>query len=120
MIKAILGELTAHTGGAFLCLFFAAALEVFGDSCFQSGLHRNTGLGRILPSVAGGVTLILYGVIVNVAPWKFGRLLGIYVVFFFIVAQIVAWARFDEVPTPPILIGGLFLIVGGAIVCWGR
>jgi hypothetical protein len=120
MFKAVLSQLTSSTPGALLLLFLAASLEAAGDSAFQSGLHRSTGSGRILYSVAGGLALILYGIVVNIAPWKFAELLGVYVVCFFTVVQIAAWWRFHEVPTRPILIGGSFIIAGGAIICWGR
>jgi len=120
MIKAILNNLVGNTSGALALLFSAAALEAFGDSCFQSGLHRSAGLDRVWYALGGALALILYGVLVNIAPWRFGKLLGIYVVFFFVVAQVLAWLRFGEIPTRPILIGGSLIIAGGAIICWGR
>jgi len=120
MIKAIFNQFAGNTGGALALLFSAAALEALGDSCFQSGLHRSTGLDRAWYAIGGALALILYGVVVNVAPWKFAKLLGIYVVFFFVVAQTLAWLRFGELPTRPMLIGGSLIIAGGAIICWGR
>jgi len=48
--------------------------------------------------------LFAYGGVVN-APWDFGRLLGVYVVFFFVVAQAIAWAVFGQVPSPRLLLG---------------
>jgi len=119
MIKAILNEFAGNTSGALVLLLSAAALEALGDSCFQSGLHRSAGLDRAWYALGGALALILYGVLVNIAPWKFGKLLGIYVVFFFVVAQTLAWLRFGEVPTRPMLIGGSLIIAGGAIICWG-
>jgi drug/metabolite transporter superfamily protein YnfA len=120
MIKAVFNEFVGNTGGALILLFSAAALEAMGDACFQSGLHRSAGLDRVWFALGGALALILYGVVVNVAPWKFGKLLGIYVVFFFVVAQALAWLRFGEVPTRPVLIGASLIIAGGAIICWGR
>jgi drug/metabolite transporter superfamily protein YnfA len=120
MIKAIFTEFAGNTGGALVFLFSAAALEALGDSCFQSGLHRSAGLHRAWYALGGALALVLYGVMVNVAPWRFAKLLGIYVVFFFIVAQALAWLRFGEIPTRPMVIGGSLIIAGGAIICWGR
>jgi len=120
MIKNMLNEFVSNTSGALVLLFVAAALEALGDSCFQSGLHRSAGLDRAWYALGGALALILYGLMVNVAPWKFGRLLGIYVVFFFVVAQVLAWLRFGEVPTRPMMLGGSLIIAGGAIICWGR
>jgi drug/metabolite transporter (DMT)-like permease len=116
----MLDGLTSSTGGALLVLLLAAALEVLGDSFFQSGLHRATGTARILPFVVGAAVLALYGLMVNIPRWDFGKLLGVYIAFFFLVAQLVAWLRFNEVPTPRILLGGFFIVCGGAIIGWGR
>jgi hypothetical protein len=55
----------------------AATLEVLGDSFFQSGLQRTTGPARILPFIAGTVSLVLYGAMVNAPRWNFGKLLGV-------------------------------------------
>ena len=120
MIKAIFNEFAGNTSGALVLLFSAAALEALGDACFQSGLHRSAGPARIGYALGGALALIVYGMLVNVAPWKFAKLLGIYVVFFFVVAQAVAWLRFGEIPTRPMIVGGSLIIAGGAIICWGR
>jgi hypothetical protein len=119
-MNSVLNGLISSTGGAFLFLLLAAILEVLGDSFFQSGLHRAAGLARILPFITGAIGLILYGVMVNLPRWNFGKLLGVYVAFVFLVAQLVAWLRFSEVPTPRILLGGSFILVGGAIIGLGR
>lgn len=120
MIRVIITEFAGNTGGTIFLLFLAAALEAAGDACFQSGLHRSAGFDRVWYALAGAVALVLYGTMVNIAPWKFGKLLGIYVVFFFLVAQVLAWLRFGEVPTRPILIGGSLIVAGGLIIGWGR
>jgi len=43
-------------------------------------------------------------------------LLGIYVVLFFIVAQIVNRFAFGMVPSMPIIVGGAFIVIGGSIM----
>ena len=84
----ILDQLVAHRSGTFLVLATAAFFEAFGDSLFQTGLYRASGAARIL-SFAGGVSVLaLYGLVVNLPRWDFGRLLGVYVVLFFVMAQI--------------------------------
>ena len=120
MINRRFSELAAGPGGVLVFLLMAAALESLGDSCFQSSLHRSAGLTRGWYALAGGLALILYGVAVNVAPWPFAKLLGVYVVVFFILTQIVAWLRFHELPSRSMLIGGSLIIAGGAIIFWGR
>lgn len=94
--------------------------EAFGDSLFQAGLYRTTGVARVL-SFSGGVgVLALYGLVVNLPRWDFGRLLGVYVVLFFLMAQILAKVRFNQSPTPPILLGGLLIVIGGLIVTFAK
>jgi small multidrug resistance family-3 protein len=35
---------------------------------------------------------------VNAPPWDFGKLIGIYVVFFFSIAQLISWLVFKQIP----------------------
>jgi drug/metabolite transporter superfamily protein YnfA len=116
----MLDALTSSTAGSFFFLLLAATLEVLGDSFFQSGLHRTTGPARILPLIAGTVSLVLYGAMVNAPRWNFGKLLGVYGALFFLMAQIVAWVRFHEIPAPRMIWGGAFILIGGAILGLGR
>jgi drug/metabolite transporter superfamily protein YnfA len=99
-----------------LILFSAAVLEAGGDAVVRSGLHASTLISRVLFFVAGGLILFSYGWVVNAPPWDFGRLLGVYVVFFFVVAQLISWIVFGQKPGSPVLIGGLFVIAGGCIM----
>ena len=105
---------------AFTFLLIAAGLEALGDSFFQSGLHKSTGALRIGFFAAGAVSLALYGLMVNAAPWDFGKLLGIYVVFFFVVSQVIARLRFHQVPSAAMWVGGSFIVIGGAIIWLGQ
>jgi drug/metabolite transporter superfamily protein YnfA len=115
-MKEVLSQLVATRSGALAVMLFAAVLEVYGDSWFQFGLHRTTGAPRYLAFAGGALTLALYGFVVNIPPWDFGRLIGSYVVLFFLVAQIVAWVRFQQIPSPPILLGGSLIVAGGAVI----
>jgi small multidrug resistance family-3 protein len=54
--------------------------------------------------------------VVNKPDWDFGRLLGIYVVFFFVVAQIISWLAFNQPPSRAVLLGGAFIVIGGVIM----
>jgi drug/metabolite transporter (DMT)-like permease len=51
---------------------------------------------------------------------NFGRLLGVYVACFFVVAQVIAWLAFAQKPSTSVLLGGLFIIAGGLIVSLGK
>jgi len=115
-MRDLLNHLVAHRSGALFLLAIAAFLEAYGDSCFQSALYRASGMSRILAFAAGAVSLAAYGLVVNAPRWEFGKLLGVYVVLFFLLAQIVARVKFGQSPTLPILIGGGLICAGGVII----
>jgi drug/metabolite transporter superfamily protein YnfA len=104
---------------ALFILLIAALLETGGDALVRTGLRAPGTAGRFLWIAGGGAVLLAYGVIVNTPAWQFGRLLGVYVVLFFLVAQVLGWAVFDEVPSASTLVGGAFILVGGVIVSGG-
>jgi small multidrug resistance family-3 protein len=115
-MKSLLDHIVAHRGGALLILLLAAFLEAYGDSCFQTVLHRSSGMSRTVAFLGGVASLAAYGLVVNAPPWDFGKLLGVYVVLFFLVAQIVARVRFGQTPTLPVLLGGTLIVAGGVII----
>jgi small multidrug resistance family-3 protein len=111
-----LNRLVANPLGAVSVLALAAFLEAWGDSFFQSGIYRYSGLGRVLAFLAGAVILAAYGSVVNVPRWDFGKLLGGYVVLFFLMAQLLAKVRFGQSPTVPIYVGGALITAGGLVI----
>lgn len=115
-MKTVLNQIVGHPVGAYAVLSLAALLEVSGDACFQSGLYQATGTARWVWFVAGTAVLAFYGLFVNLPQWDFGKLLGIYVVLFFVIAQIVAKVRFHQTPTAPILAGGALIVAGGLVM----
>ena len=115
-MKDLLNQLVAHRAGALLLLAVAAFLEAYGDSCFQSALYRVSGMSRALAFVGGAVSLAAYGLVVNAPRWEVGKLLGVYVVLFFLLAQIVARVKFGQIPTLSILIGGALICAGGLVI----
>ncbi len=112
----VLNRVVASPWGAFTVLTLAACLEVFGDACFQSGLYRASGSTRVGWFLAGVALLGFYGLFVNLPQWDFGRLLGVYVAMFFVVAQVVAKVRFGQSPTTPVLVGGGLIVAGGLLI----
>ena len=106
---------------AYFLLLVAAVLEAGGDALVRLGLH-NPGLGAKAGLLAAGaVVLFAYGVTVNAPPWDFGRLLGVYVTLFFVVAQIINLAMFGVRPGLPVLVGGALIVAGGlTITFWQR
>jgi drug/metabolite transporter (DMT)-like permease len=97
-------------------LLLAAVLEAGGDALVRWGLRTPAPAIRIALFLAGAVVLFGYGYTVNAPSWSFGRVLGIYIVFFFVVAQLVSWIAFRQPPTTSLLIGGAFIVVGGIII----
>ena len=101
-----------------LAVLFSAAilLEVGGDALVRKGLHAPAGLARRVPA-GGSCTAVRVRVpVVNTPPWDFGRLLGVYVAFVFVVAQIVSWLAFGQAPTARLVFGGACIVIGGLIV----
>jgi small multidrug resistance family-3 protein len=100
---------------AIFVLFLAAVLEAGGDAVVRTGIHAS-GTAKTLLMLAGAVILFAYGYAVNAPAWDFGKLLGIYVVFFFVVAQIINFFAFKQVPGVAVIVGGLLIISGGAVI----
>lgn len=116
----MLDRLVANPLGAFCVLTLAAFLEAYGDSFFQVSFYRSSGLGRVLAFVAGAAVLAAYGSVVNAPRWDFGKLLGVYVVLFFLMAQLLARVRFGQSPTPPIYAGGALIVAGGLVIAFWK
>jgi hypothetical protein len=113
---SFLDRLVTSPLGALSVLALAAILEAWGDSFFQSAFYRASGFGRAIAILAGALLLALYGSVVNIPRWDFGRLIGAYVVLFFLVAQVIARLRFAQPPAPSIYVGGSLITVGGLII----
>jgi len=101
---------------AMVILLCAACLEAGGDALMRAGIRSPTHARAAGFFLLGGLVLAFYGYTVNAPPWDFGRLLGVYVAFFFVVAQLISWLGFGQKPTPMILLGGALIVVGGCVV----
>jgi small multidrug resistance family-3 protein len=106
-----MGRLTA-----VLLLLLAALLEAGGDAVMRVALHTSTLWSRVAFLVLGALVLFAYGYAVNSPPWDFGRLLGLYVCFFFVFAQLIAWLVFRQPPSAAVLAGGVLIVAGGAVI----
>jgi small multidrug resistance family-3 protein len=100
-----------------LFLALAALLEVAGDYMIRIGLtprHWST-------VVAGAGLLALYGIAVNVY-WQgeFGKLLGLYVVVFFVASQLWGIAVDGERIDAARAGGGALIVVGGCVIQFWR
>lgn len=116
----LVNRLVLNPLGALLFLALAAFLEAYGDSFFQIGFYRSSGWGRAMALLAGVVVLAAYGSAVNVPRWDFGKLLGVYVVLFFLMAQLMNLVRFGQWPTPPIYAGGGLIVAGGLVIAFWK
>jgi small multidrug resistance family-3 protein len=101
-------------------LIIAAVLEVGGDALARAGLHVGWSGGRVLFLALGAAVLFAYGVTVNLPPWDFGRLLGVYVALFFVVAQVINFVAFGIRPGLPIYAGGALIVSGGMLITFWR
>ena len=104
-----------HMIATLLILLLAAVLEAGGDALVRHGL-RGPSAQRLVWMAAGGLVLFAYGCAVNTPSWDFGRLLGVYVVFFFVVAQLISWLIFHQKPSLAVLVGGVFIVIGGIVI----
>jgi small multidrug resistance family-3 protein len=95
-----------------LFLALAAVLEVGGDALVRWGLKGGRWYGLAL----GAVVLFAYGLSVNLPKWDFGRLMGVYIAAFFVVAQAVAVVFFHERLQLPTIVGGALIIAGGILI----
>ena len=110
-----------NNAATLMLLTLAAVLEVGGDALARTALHSQAILPVRLGLFAGAaLVLFVYGVTVNLPPWDFGRLLGVYVCLFFLVAQIVNFAAFGMRPSPGILAGGALIMAGGLVMTFWR
>lgn len=101
---------------AYFLLVVAAILEAGGDALVRVGLHSSSIGSRVGMMALGAVILFAYGVTVNSPPWDFGKLLGVYVTLFFLVAQVINLLFFGVHPGLPIYLGGALIIAGGLII----
>jgi drug/metabolite transporter superfamily protein YnfA len=109
-----------NLAAAYLLLLLAAVLEASGDAIVRAGLHSPSLGSRIGLFAAGAAMLFAYGVAVNSPPWDFGKLLGVYVTLFFLVAQIINLVVFGVRPDLPVFAGGAMIMAGGLVITLWR
>ena len=95
-----------------LLLILAALLEVGGDALIRHGLERRAAIFL----ASGALTLVCYGFMVNLTKLDFSRLMGLYIVIFFLVAQAVSVLAFGEKISRPVFLGGGCIVLGGVLM----
>jgi small multidrug resistance family-3 protein len=96
-------------------MLLAATFEVGGDALIRSGLR---GSGWLIVGL-GAATLAGYGIVVNLLPMDFSKLLAAYVAFFAIVSVLFGKVVFREVVPSSTWVGLLVILAGSAIVQLG-
>jgi drug/metabolite transporter superfamily protein YnfA len=97
-------------------LVLAAVLEIGGDAAIRHGLLQSAWRWVML----GGTALLAYGLVVNAnRAVAFGRLMGLYIVVFFVVSQVLSLVLFAERPPASLALGGLFIVLGGLVIHFG-
>ena len=103
-----------------LILLVATLLEVSGDAIVRTALYNHVGLVRVGWFLAGGLLLFGYGCFLNLAPFEFGQVVGLYIATLFIVWQMINFIAFRTPPTLPIVVGGALVIGGGALITFWK
>jgi small multidrug resistance family-3 protein len=97
-------------------LIAATILEANGDALVRIGLLERVGVGRVAMLGAGAALLFGYGVLLNLAPLPFERVVGLYIATLFLVWQTVSFFTFRTVPNAAVLVGGALIVGGGLLV----
>lgn len=107
---------------AISCLIAATVVEVSGDAVVRIALQNYAGVTavRIGLFLLGAALVFGYSTFLNLAPLDFREVVGLYISTLFIVWQAINFAFFRTLPTMPVLVGGLLIVVGGAIVSFWR
>jgi hypothetical protein len=101
---------------AVILLLAATILEVSGDAVVRTATYNHGGLARFVAFFAGAILLLGYGTLLNLAPLQFGQAVGLYLATLFVVWQAINFVAFRTLPMLPIILGGLLVIIGGAII----
>ena len=102
-------------------LIAATMLEAGGDALVRTGLFNRAGMAKAGGLAMGAALLFGYGVMLNLAPQPFERVVGpLPRDAFPSVWQLISFIAFGSIPSPPVLIGGALIVAGGLIVSfWG-
>lgn len=101
-------------------LIVATALEVSGDAVIRKSLFDHAGPARLGLFLLGAILLAGYGTFLNLAPLEFGQVVGLYIATLFVMWQAINFVFFRELPTLPILAGGILIVTGGLIVSFWK
>ena len=103
-------------------LLAATVLEVSGDATVRVALQGRAAAipVRVGLFLLGAALLFGYGTLLNLAPLEFREVVGLYIATLFVVWQVVNFAVFRTLPTPPTFLGGALIVAGGLIVSFWK
>ena len=101
-------------------LLVATILEVSGDAVVRTAIYNHAGPARFGLFLGGATLLFGYGTFLNLAPLEFGQVVGLYLATLLVVWQVINFLAFRTQPTLPIIVGGLLVIAGGAIITFWK
>ena len=102
-------------------LVIATTMEALGDALVRKAIYGpSQAVARLGLMAAGGVLLLGYGTVLNLAPVEFSRVAGLYIATLFVVWQVVNFLVFRGLPTAPILGGGALIVAGGLVVTFWK
>jgi small multidrug resistance family-3 protein len=99
-----------------LVLVLAAVLEVGGDAVIRRGLRAH-GIALV---VAGFLVLGSYGILVNLLRADFSRLVGAYAGVFAVISVLAGCLVFGERPAATTWAGLGIVVLGSAVIHYGR
>ena len=88
------------------------------DAVVRTAIYNHVGLMRLGLFLVGAALLFGYGTFLNLAPFEFGKVVGLYVATLFVIWQLINFVAFRTLPTLPILVGGTLIIAGGAVITY--
>jgi hypothetical protein len=94
----------------------ATIFEAVGDAVMRIALHYRVMPGRMVLFAVATVLLAMYGASLNLAPVEFAEATGIYIACLFIAFQVVNRLFFHQNPSPAVLLGGAFIVIGALII----
>jgi small multidrug resistance family-3 protein len=100
----------------FLFILTATVCEAIGDAMMRVGLHYHPLAGRLALFAGATALLASYGALLNLAPVDFAEATGIYIACLFVMFQVTNYLFFKTVPSPGVLVGGGFIVVGAMII----
>ena len=105
---------------AILLLLIATTLEVSGDAIVRLAIYNNAGVIRVSLFLVGAILLLGYGTSLNLAPFEFRHVAGLYIATLFVVWQIINFIFFRTLPNLPVVLGGALIVIGGLLVTFWK